>query len=100
MNGEKFYDKAAQLLDRAIGQEELMRNFYEDLARSYYRLAWEADHRADKRIEQAPQELKTLNADEMLVRLMRLAVNHSMTAASMDQSGGDGGGAAPVSPPN
>jgi hypothetical protein len=39
MNGQQLYDKAAQLLDRAYGENDLMRGIYEDLARSYFRMA-------------------------------------------------------------
>ena len=48
MNTDQLYSKAARLLDLAIG-EELMRRFYEDLARSYYRMASEMDREHKKR---------------------------------------------------
>ena len=88
MNGRKFHDKAAQLIDRASGEDTLMRSFYVDLARSYSRLGWEADRFAEERkTEQAGQTRETVNADEILARLLRLTSNQSAEVA-MDQIGG------------
>ena len=85
MNGDKLYDKAARLMERASGEEMLMRNFYEDLARSYSRLGWEADRLAQNRkTEQEEQKRETVNINEVLARLMRLTLSHS----AMEQIGG------------
>jgi hypothetical protein len=80
VNADKFYDKAAELMDRAVGEEPLMRGFYEGLARSYYRLAWEADHLGKSETKE-PQPGRNPDANDTLARLLRLAVAQSFGRA-------------------
>ena len=89
VNADKFYDKAAELMDRAIGEEPLMRGFYEGLARSYYRLAWEADHLGKSETKQ-PGPGRNLDANDTLARLLRLAVAQSFGSAGGTEQTEDG----------
>jgi hypothetical protein len=98
-NADKFYDKAAQLMDRAIDEEPLMRAFYESLARSYYRLAWEADRLGKSETEQSEPGRNLDEANDKLARLLRLAVAQSFGNAAVvdrtdDETDLEDGGAA------
>lgn len=91
MDSDKFHKKAAELMDRALGEEILMRRFYEELARSYSRLGWHADRLAEKRkIEQEKQKQKQkiINGHEIGDRLRLLTLRHAMEAIAPDQIGG------------
>lgn len=88
MDGDKFHKKAAQLMDRALGEEILMRRFYEELARSYSLLGWHADRLVEKRkIQQEKQKQKIVNPHDMRDRLRLLTLRHAMATIAADQIG-------------
>ena len=78
MNGQQLYDKAAQLLDRAYGENDLMRGIYEDLARSYFRMASEIDRRVS---QQGRKEQQDATSNQVLAQL--LAVLSDGTSSSL-----------------
>ena len=57
MTRQQLYNKAAQLLDRANSEDALMRGIYEDLARSYFRMASQADRRVSEHAGKEQREL-------------------------------------------
>jgi hypothetical protein len=77
MTRQQLYNKAAQLLDRADNEDGLMRGIYEDLARSYFRMASQADRRVS---EQAGKEQRDSMTNQVLAQL--LAVLSDGTSSS------------------
>jgi hypothetical protein len=78
MTQQQLYAKAAQLLDRAYCEDDLMRGIYEDLARSYFRMASHADRHVS---EQAQKEQQDATTNQVLTHLLAVLADRGGSPA-------------------